>query len=54
MFPERTLRDESKESPYKKLENKTTYLVQDAHVILLISFLSFKGFPPGTVNTNRS
>ena len=31
-----------------------TYLVHEAHVILLISFLSFKGFPLGTVNTKRS
>ena len=31
-----------------------TYLVHEAQVILLISFLSFKGFPLGTVNTKRS
>lgn len=54
IFPEETLCDESKEYLCKKLQTKTTYLVHDAHVILLISFLSFKGFPPGTVNTNRS
>ena len=54
IFPKGKLRGESQECPYRKLENRTTYLVQDAHVILLISFLSFKGFPPGTVNTSRS
>lgn len=47
----RRLRDDSK---VQMLETETTYLVHEAHVILLISFRSFKGFPPGTVNTKRS